>query len=173
MSPPQRDVVKGLEQLHQVVDAVLGGDDATQMELFWYTFGAKGLVGQFEAAACGQHRVGDDEGLVGQVGGSQIFHFDAHVLVFLIEIIAVGRHKGVARMVEDVQKAFVERQTGAKHGGEHDFIIGRVGFGHVQWSLDCFFRIMQCLAYFISHQLPDALQIVTKGSSVGLDFNVP
>lgn len=172
-SAPQRDIVKGLEQLHQVVNAVLGGDDATQMELFWYAFGAEGLVGQLEAAARGQHRVGDDEGLVGEIGGGEIFHFDAHVFVFLVEIIAVGRHEGVARMVEDVEEALVEGQTGTKHGGQHDFIVGRVGLGYVQWGLDCFLRVMQRLAYFICHQLPDALQVVTESSSVGLDFNVP
>ena len=128
-SAPQRDVVKGLEQLHQVVDARLCGNDATQMELFWYAFGAKGLVSQFEAAARGQHRVGDDEGLVGEVWGGEVFHLDAHALVFLIEIIAVGRHEGVACMVEDVEEALVEGQTGTKHGGQDDFVVRRVGLG--------------------------------------------
>ena len=128
-SAPQRDVVKGLEQLHQVVDARLCGNDATQMELFWYAFAAQGLVSQFETAARGQHGVGDDEGLVGEVGGGQVFHFNAYVLVFLVEIIAVGRHEGVACMVEDVEEALVEGQASAKHGGQDDFIVGCVGLG--------------------------------------------
>ena len=141
-SAPQRDVVKGLEQLHQVVDARLCGNDATQMELFWYAFAAQGLVSQFETAARGQHGVGDDEGLVSQVGGGQVFHLDAHTLMLLIEIIAVGRHEGVARMVEDVEEALVEGQASAKHGGQDDFVVGSVGLGLGQGRLYGLFGIM-------------------------------
>ena len=105
------------------------------MQLLRYAFGAKGLVGQFKAAACGEHWVSDDEGLIAEVGGGQVFHFDAHALMLLIEIIAVCRHKGVACMVEDVEEALMEGQTGAKHGGQDDFVVGCVSLSFGQGRL--------------------------------------
>ena len=143
------------------------------MQLLRYAFGAECLVSQLEAATRGQHRVGDDEGLVAQVGGGKVFHLDAHALVFLIEIVAIGRHEGVARVVEDVEEALVEGQACAEDGGEHHLVVGRAGLGVSQRRLYGFLRIIQGLAYLVGHHLADALQVVAEGVAVGLDLDVP
>ena len=44
-SAPQRDIVQRLEKLHEIVDAILSGNDAAQMQLPRDAFGAKGLIG--------------------------------------------------------------------------------------------------------------------------------
>ena len=76
-------------------------------------------------------------------------------------------------MVKHIKEALMEGETGTKHGGEHNIIIRCVGFGHGQRCLDIFFGIMKCLTDFVSHHLPNAMQVVPEGVSIGLNLNIP
>ena len=75
-------------------------------------------------------------------------------------------------MVEDVEEALMEGQTGAKHGGQDDFVVRCVGLGLGQRRLYGLFGIVQRLAHLVGHQLTDALQVEAEGASVGLNLDV-
>src|SRR3712207_2542235 len=100
-----------------MVDAFRGGYNARHVYALRRALGKESLVTQLHAAACGQHRVGNDEALLVDARRCQILHVYAHLVVLLIGIFAIGTHEGVSGMVEDVEEAVVEGQAGTEDGG--------------------------------------------------------
>ena len=54
---------------------------------------------------------------------------NADLMVCLVFVLAVGGDKGVAGMVEDIEKAFMERKASAEDRGEHHFVSGDIDPG--------------------------------------------
>ena len=48
----------------------------------------------------------------------------AYLMLFLVGVLAIGRHESVAGMVENIQKTLMERQSSPEDGGENH-IVGR------------------------------------------------
>ena len=118
---PDRGLVVG-EYRFDMVNALFCGDDAADMDALGRAFRQESLVAQLHAATGGEHWVGDDERLGVDAWRGEILDVDAYLAVFLVGIFAVGRDKGVARMVEDVEKALMKRQSGTEDRGQHNLV---------------------------------------------------
>ena len=110
---PDGGLVVG-EHLCDVVDAFRRSDDAGHMDALRRALGEKSLVSQLHAAACSEHRVCYDEVLLIDARRGEVLDVDAYLMVLGVGILTVGRHEGVSRVVEHIQEAVVEGQSGAE-----------------------------------------------------------
>ena len=58
--------------------------------------------------------------LARQVGRCHVLDMHTYLATFLILIITIGTHEGILRLVEDIEEALMQRQTGTEDGGEHN-----------------------------------------------------
>ena len=112
------------EGVLDVLNAFWGSKDTCHVDMFRVTLGDEGLHTHLHADAGSEHWVGDDECLVCQVWRSKIFDVDTDLGMLLVGIFAVSTHKGIARVVEDIEKTLMERKTGTEDGSDDD-LVGR------------------------------------------------
>lgn len=75
-------------------------------------------------------------------------------------------------MVEDVEESFVERDTGAENGCEHNFLIENRAFARSEGSDYLVHPVIQCLAYLIGHKFAYTLKVAAKAEHVVLNCHV-
>ena len=120
--------------LLDVVDALRSGNDAANVDALWSSLGYECLVAQLHAAACGKHRIGNDEVLLVDARCGKVLDVDAYLVALVVLIGTVGADESIAGMVENLQKSGVERQSGTEDGSQ-DNLVGRyVDLGNAQWS---------------------------------------
>ena len=169
---PERHIVGILERVTDIIDAFLRGNHTAEVNLGRTAFGAESLIAQFHASAGSKHRVGDDECLTRQVGRSHVFNADAHILTFLVAIITIGRDKGVASLIENIEKTLVERQSGSENGSYDNRIVRRVAIGHSQRCCNLLDTVFQPLAHLVGHCMANAREIVAEAHTVALHVNI-
>ena len=166
---PEGDVVIG-EGFFEVGDALFGGYGATDVEGAWLAVAEEGLVGEFEASACGQHGVDHEEGAVGEVGGCDIFH--VYLDVVACALFAVGCDEGRVGAVEGVEEAFVKGESCAQHGAYDDAVV--VGGHHLdaEGCLHGFVRVAEGAAHFVGHGSCHAFHVAAEEGLVLLYLHV-
>ena len=108
--------------LHDVVDALLAGDDGGDMGVGRRTAPlAQGVVSQNERRTGGQHGVDQQEGFALEVAAGDILDLDGELAV--LGAFAVGGDESVLRIVEIIEETLVERQPGAQDGGDDDAVV--------------------------------------------------
>ena len=112
------------ESFLDVFNTLWTGDDTCYVNTLGRALGEESLVAQFHRRTSGQHGVGYNQCLSVDARCGQVFYMNANVVVFLVSIFAVGRNKGVARMVEDVEESVVKGKAGAEDGCQ-DNLVGR------------------------------------------------
>ena len=103
----------------------------------------------------------------GQTLGSDILGMDADLGMLAVDIHAEGRDEAVVDVVEHVQKALVERQSGTEDGCQHDVLL--LGQGDVDGTQRCgdgLRLVGQRLGQLVSHQFADTLDVVTEQQAV-------
>ena len=117
------------------LDALGGGNDTADVDFLGLASLHQTLDGCCQTAACSQHGVYDDERLVLGTLGSDILGMDADLGMLAVDIHAEGRDEAVVDVVEHVQKALVERQSGTEDGCQHDVLL--LGQGDVDGTQRC------------------------------------
>ena len=101
------------EMLLEILHGVCTGNRADKVGLLRGTsFLNQGIVNQFDGCACSQHRIGEDQGLSGDVGADAVV--GAELEIVSLAVFAVGGDKGRLGAVEAVQNTFLEGKAGAQ-----------------------------------------------------------
>lgn len=112
------------EGILDVLDALRSGKHASHMDVLRVALGEDGLQSHLHADASGKHRVGDDERLALNLWCGEILDVYANLSVVVVGILTISADKGIARMVENIEKTFMERKTGTENS-TNDNLVGR------------------------------------------------
>ena len=91
---------------------------------------------------------------------------NAHLMMRLIFIFAIGRHKSIGRMVKDIEEAHVERQTGAEDGGQHNLVGRNAHLSNAERRGDLALFILQPLRHLKSLIFTQPLDVVAEKQPV-------
>ena len=106
-------------------NACWGGNHTGHVDVFGIScLFNEGTIGQFHTSSGGKHGIGNNQCLSFQSRCCHVFHVNTYFRLCGISVGAVGTDKGAFGMIEDVKKAFVERQTGSEDGGK-DQLVGK------------------------------------------------
>ncbi len=75
-------------------------------------------------------------------------------------------------MVEEFEKALVERHTGAENSAEHHGCVDNIAFGCRERCFHFNFLVVDCSADFVGHNLPDSFEVDAKTEHVLLNVHV-
>ena len=120
------------EGLLDVLDAFRGSQDASHVDVLRVALGEDRLQAHLHADASGKHRVGDDKRLAVNLWCGKIFDVDTHLGMALVGIFTISTHKGVARVIENVEKAFVERKSGTEDGANDNLVGREINLGYTE-----------------------------------------
>lgn len=162
----------GREGALHVLYALRRGNDAAHMNVARHTLGDERLIAQLHASARGEHRVGNDERFPFDAGRGEILHVYAHLVALIVYILAVGAHESIAGMVEDIEEAIVERQSGAEDGGKHYFVYGHVHLSYAQRRGNVLFFILQRARNLKGLELANTLDVITEKEAVFLILSI-
>ena len=160
------------EYLAQMVHTALGRNHGNHDETFGSTLCEESLVGQFHTLTGGQHGIYDDERLTLERRCGEILDIHAYVGAFPVEIVAIGRHKGVACVVEEIEEALVQRQPGTEYGTENDILSHTLHLTVSDGSLYDLRLIFKEAAHLISLNVAYAAYVLTEAQTVVLDFHI-
>ena len=141
---------------------------ANHMHLLWGALGEQRLVAQLHRTASSEHRVDDEQSGVVEVGSGKILHMDANLGVSLVLILAECRNEGIAGVVEDVEEALVERQTGTEYGAEHQLVGRHIHLGNAKRSLYVALLLVERLAQLVSDKFAYTHDVVAEQQTVFL-----
>lgn len=133
------------EGLLDVLDAFRGSQDASHVDVLRVALGEDRLQTHLHADAGGKHRVGDDERLAVNLRCGKIFDVDTHLGVALVGIFTISTHKGVARVIENAEKAFVERKSGTEDGANDNLVGREIDLCYTKWCSHVFCFIIESL----------------------------
>ena len=160
------------EGLLDMLDALGRGYDACHVYALGRAPGEERLVAQLHRAARCQHGVGYDERLAVEARRGEVLHVYAHFCVAVVLVFAVRAYEGVAGVVEHVQEAVVEGQSGAEYRCQY-YLVGRhADLSRAQRRLHVALLIVERLAYLVGHHLAHARNIITEKQAVKLIFLV-
>ena len=166
---PEGDV--GGELLLEVFDGVAAGDGAHQVGVGRLAALFEELVvSDFDGGAGGEHRVGDDEGLAGDLRGRAVVDLDLEVIT--LSVFAERGNEGRLGVVEHVENALVQRQTGTHDRGDDELGVVRSDLGGAERRDDILDGIIQRPGNLIAEDLAYALEIGPEAEAVFLDGGI-
>ena len=56
----------------------------------------------------------------------------AHLSMLLVGILAISTHKGIARVVENIEETFVERKSGTEDRTDDNLFGRKINLGHTE-----------------------------------------
>ena len=126
----------------------------------------QGVDGCSQTATCGEHRVDDDERLVLNALCGNVFRVYTYFCMLAVDIHAEGRNKAVVGLVEHIQESLVERQPGSQYGGNHHVFLRQGDVDGSQRRGDGLGLVLQGFRELVSHDLANALDVMTKQKAV-------
>ena len=166
---PEGDV--GGELFLEVFDGVAAGDGAHQVGVGRFAALFEELVeGNLDGGTGREHRVGDDEGLAGDLRGRAVVDLDLEVVA--LAVFAEGGDEGRLGVVEHVENALVQRQAGAHDRGDDELGVVRGDLGGAERRDDILDGIIQRPGNLITENLAYALEVGTEAETVFLDGSI-
>lgn len=149
-----------------MVDALWRGNDTADVYAAWCALCQERLIAQFHAASRGEHGVCDDKCLLVDAWCGEVFHVNADLMMLFVLVFTVGRYEGVTSMVEDIEEALVERQSGTEDGGKNYLVRRDVHAGYSQRCGYIVRLVVEGLRYLEGLILTDAAYVVAEKKTV-------
>ena len=120
------------EGLLDVLNALRCSENTGNVDMFRIALGEESLHTHLHADTCGKHRVGNDEHLISKIRCGEVFDMYAHLSMLLVGILAISTHKGIARVVENIEETFVERKSGTEDRTDDNLFSRKINLRHTE-----------------------------------------